>query len=400
MRQKRGRKIRVGSVRVTVYARHGANCAQKADSSGSVACDCIKWMQFASGKRESTNQWTWAAAEKVARERAAQLAGVADIPQVRKSELMLVDAIEKYMDWRERDCKSNDKHRLMTGKLLAYCKAQQVDYLAQVTASLLSNFKSTLNYATHLDKSNSLKIHWSIVGVFFNWCVGEGHLTMSPMPSGPQNATPSGKPDVVPFSQSKMDRIIVAVDRVNGWDYERQNRVRTLIWMMRWSGMAIRDTATLPRHKLQGTSVVGLDRSKTGVAAYPQIPEWVADALVTLPCDDSEYFFWYRGEKGQKVKDTTIVHYYEADLRKVFAAAGIEGHSHQFRHTFITEQLAAGTPIERVAEMAGNSPDEIRKTYKHWIPKMHEQLKQEAAMAWVKMGLDAKGNPISADRVQ
>ena len=94
------------------------------------------------------------------------------------------------------------------------------------------------------------------------------------------------------------------------------------------------------------------------------------------------------------------MHYYEADLRKVFAAAGIEGHSHQFRHTFITEQLAAGTPIERVAEMAGNSPDEIRKTYKHWIPKMHEQLKQEAAMAWVKMGLDAKGNPISADRVQ
>ena len=55
--------------------------------------------------------------------------------------------------------------------------------------------------------------------------------------------------------------------------------------------MAIRDTATLPRHKLQGTSVVGLDRSKTGVAAYPQIPEWVVDALVTLPCDDSEYFF-------------------------------------------------------------------------------------------------------------
>ena len=75
MRQQRGRKIKVGSVRVTLYARHKATCSQKADNSGNVTCDCIRWMQFASGKRESTDQWTWAAAEKVARERAANALG-------------------------------------------------------------------------------------------------------------------------------------------------------------------------------------------------------------------------------------------------------------------------------------------------------------------------------------
>src|SRR5438876_168837 len=34
MRQQRRRKIKVGNVRVTLYARHGANCSQKADNSG------------------------------------------------------------------------------------------------------------------------------------------------------------------------------------------------------------------------------------------------------------------------------------------------------------------------------------------------------------------------------
>ena len=72
----RGRKIKLGRAKITVYARHKAACEQRTDNSGNVGCDCIRWMQYMVGgkaRRESTEAWTWAKAEEVARKKAAQL---------------------------------------------------------------------------------------------------------------------------------------------------------------------------------------------------------------------------------------------------------------------------------------------------------------------------------------
>jgi hypothetical protein len=52
----RGRKIRVGEISVTLDARHKKACPERADNRGSVGCNCIRWMQYKDGRRETTGQ--------------------------------------------------------------------------------------------------------------------------------------------------------------------------------------------------------------------------------------------------------------------------------------------------------------------------------------------------------
>src|SRR5207244_9581380 len=122
----------------------------------------------------------------VAKRKAEELAGMANGTATKAVDaLALADAIKKYMAWREREHTSNDKHETMTTKLLEYCRAQGILHLSGITTAILSDFKPTLKYRNHLGGSNSLKIHWSIMNMFFEWAVGGGHLDKNPMPSGP-----------------------------------------------------------------------------------------------------------------------------------------------------------------------------------------------------------------------
>jgi integrase len=55
-------------------------------------------------------------------------------------------------------------------------------------------------------------------------------------------------------------------------------------------------------------------------------------------------------------------------LAFVFKAAGVQGTSHQFRHTFATDLLSNGAAVEDVARWLGHENTEtVQKHYSHWI---------------------------------
>src|ERR1700758_1375059 len=98
----RGRKISVGETSIILYARHSASCAQRGDTSGTVDCRCIRWMQFKDGRRESTGEWTWSKAESVARRKAG--GGEEKAPEVEKStDYKVKQAIDEWIEEREQD---------------------------------------------------------------------------------------------------------------------------------------------------------------------------------------------------------------------------------------------------------------------------------------------------------
>ena len=116
-----------------------------------------------------------------------------------------------------------------------------------------------------------------------------------------------------------------------------------------------------------------------------------------MPCSDADYFFWYRGQSGQKLKVTSIVHNYETELGKLFEIAKVKMTSHGFRHFFITQQLAKGWSVDDVSTMVGTSPQEIRKTYHHWIKEDDDRMDAK----WVEQGLDqepTKPKPVARVR--
>jgi len=64
-------------------------------------------------------------------------------------------------------------------------------------------------------------------------------------------------------------------------------------------------------------------------------------------------------------------------LNKVFRAAGpfpFRVTTHILRHTFIRVHLTRGTDINVIAELAGDTPDIIRKHYAEWVPERQNRL--------------------------
>ena len=78
------------------------------------------------------------------------------------------------------------------------------------------------------------------------------------------------------FPPDEFERIIAATyirrgDRGSGDVKANQTRLRTMILLMRWSGLRIRDAVTLKRHRLNGDSLL-LYQAKSGTRSATRSP--------------------------------------------------------------------------------------------------------------------------------
>jgi integrase len=152
--------------------------------------------------------------------------------------------------------------------------------------------------------------------------------------------------------------------------------------------MAIRDTATLRRSCLVDNLITSR-RHKTDNPFRVRIPVWLADELRALPPVNAEYFFWAEGKGDPYI----IAEKYRHLLMAAFEKAKVKMTSHGFRHYFISTKLATGMNVEDVSTMVGTSPNEIRKTYRHYIKEAVDRLDREQERSWLAEGLDNHGNP-------
>jgi integrase len=98
----------------------------------------------------------------------------------------------------------------------------------------------------------------------------------------------------LPFEEDEMQRIIEACDRHSArgtYGSQNRDRMRTLTWLMRYSGLRIRDSVTCRRDRLKGNRLF-LYQAKTGVPVYCPMPPFLVEALHALPGRHPDYFFW------------------------------------------------------------------------------------------------------------
>jgi integrase len=390
----RGRKLQMGEIHVTLYVRHSKKCSERKDNSGTVGCKCIRWVQYKDGKRESTSQWTWGTAEEEARRLITKRTGIAAEPG-KTGNYSVKKAIDEWIAEREQDgIRNNAKAKYLTAKLLSWCQRNGIEYLNQIKKQGLRVWR-TKEWRYRTGDSNSLKVHWSILNTFFNWCV-EGDLIESNI--CPKRKGKIERKEVVPLNPQQMDALETAVEKMRtpGWTDERRLKMRVLILLMRWSGMAIHDAVHLERDADAVTRLIGKTvhgkRSKTKKKFSVTIPDSIVNLLQSLPHDHPRYFFWHKRGDGSELR--SMVQMFGGWYGDVFKMAGIKGHSHQVRHSFATYHLSRGASVERVAEWMGDSVAEVLRTYGHWIPERQEQSDQAMRDSWAKMGLDAVGNPI------
>lgn len=193
------------------------------------------------------------------------------------------------------------------------------------------------------------------------------------------------------------DEFKIIVESTHKYDQKRKegigdplgSRLRALLLLMRWSGLAIRDAVTLERERLNKNDEILLYRAKTGVPVFVKLPPDVAKALREVPPGpkpNPRYFFWSgNGEQKSAVAD------WQRAFRRLFKRADLkkpDGSNkrcfpHMLRDTFAIELLLNDVPIDQVALLLGH--ESVKTTEKHCSPFVkarQEQLIASVQKAW------------------
>jgi integrase/recombinase XerD len=170
------------------------------------------------------------------------------------------------------------------------------------------------------------------------------------------------------------------------------HRLRTLVLLLRYTGMRIGDVVKLTTDKIVGNKVF-LYTQKTGVPVHVLLPQFVVESLDATPRVASQHLFW----SGVGSFDG-VVGSWRKRLQKLFQLAKVpDGHAHRFRDTFATELLQAGVPIERVAILLGHQSVRVtEKYYSPWTESRQRQIESDLERAWARdpiVLLETKGTP-------
>jgi integrase/recombinase XerD len=381
-----------------VYARHTPECSHREDVKYR-RCRCPKWIDgYADGKRarQSAQTRSWEQAERKARLIDEARDPASQRPPVPTS---IVHAVEAFLaDEKGRNLSketTKQSKTLLEKQFVAWAKHRGLSRLRDLTPPELLNFRATWGN-NGLTANRKLS---RLVG-FFAFCIQNGWLNENPaakVKRATVHSLPTGW-----FPKPEFKRIVDATYAYGEWrggrDFQfRSDRLRALVLLMRWSGLAIQDAVTLERERLSDDGKLFLYRAKTGVPVFVPIPPDVGGVLRALPSVNPRYFFWSGNgdpQTGCKGWRRSLVRLFE--IAKIRQPDGTPKrcHAHMFRDTFAVELLNKGVPIDRVSLLLGHSS--VKVTEKHYAPFVKErqqQLEMYARMAWEDAGVDATAIP-------
>jgi integrase/recombinase XerD len=200
----------------------------------------------------------------------------------------------------------------------------------------------------------------------------------------------------MPYTKDEIEKMLWGCEIYSTAGKYRSNnrkRMRAMVLLQRYSGLAIMDAATLERSRLSDDNRLLLYREKTGEPVYVRLPQWVADELRALDSPNPRYFFW--SGKGKK---TSTVKVWDESYTTLLGIAGIEktpGNnmtSHRMRDTFAVEFLQSkdengnpnpGATLENLKMLLGHKS--IKTTEKHyapWVNTRQAALDKAVEIAW------------------
>ncbi len=369
------------------YTRHYPPCKQTEISYR--RCRCPKWIQgtLPDGRylRKTAKTRSWEKAETLCR----RLEDESDPnkPEARPR-AKIVEAIQTFR--KDEESRSLTAGTLKKSRyffetqLTEWAHEEGLVYLDQLTPAVLTKFRAGWGNAAQTTQRKHERL------IAFLWfCVRMDWITKNPailLKRVRVESVPTGY-----FTREEFRALVDATYAYGDWrgghDFEhRRDRLRALILLMRWSGLAITDAVTLERERLSDDGNLFLYRAKTGVPVYVPLPPEVHTLLRSLPSANPHYFFW----SGKRDRET-IKRGWVRSLALLFKNAALKNpdgtlkrcHSHMFRDTFAVELLLAGVPIDQVSLLLGHSS--VKVTEKHYAPFVkarQAQLAQSARMAW------------------
>ena len=369
-----------------LYKRHKRACPHRADKHYK-RCDCSVWLEWSfKGKqtRISSGSSSWETAAKKARLMEKQHDDAElGLPKPKSGVAKAVsEGIALFMDCkRGEDLAANTlyKHNLTLSRFQDFCDRDGLLFLNDVTLSHLTTWRAGWTFKSPLAKRNNQER----VKSFFRFAYEAGMIPANPAAQlSPIQVKADEATSVRPFEPKEYKQIITAVSKTM-MTPRNAARVKALMQLQRWSGLSLVDAVCLRKDELArdgSTFRVVTQRHKTGVHVNNVIPSWLGKELLAVKNGNSRYFF-VSGEATPKGAVSTFDKLY----RRVFKAAGVDGSSHELRHTFSVELLKAGVDIRRVSKALGHSSVHItERYYAKWNKAQQDILDGDLARAWGK----------------
>ena len=220
------------------------------------------------------------------------------------------------------------KYKLLQRQMKAYGEERGLKMLAQFDLDVLSKFR-----ATWKDGPRTAGKKLERLRAFFRFAHDRQWVEINP-------ATRIKLPKVsirptMPLTHDEMVKILTACDglqittpiegKLNA------HRLKTLVVLMRYTGMRVSDAVTLTTDRLDGKRLF-LYTQKTGEPVYTVLPDSVLSALEATPRITDTRYFW----SGQGKRETVICHW-QMRLKKVFDLAKVsKGEGNAISHRSVT----------------------------------------------------------------
>jgi integrase/recombinase XerD len=375
----------ISPVTVKVYVRHGAECPKRNDKLWR-HCTCPKWFYINNNgkdRRRSAKTRSWSCAEGIRKELEDSFDPVkAEKQRQRANHITIDDAIARYLDdvgARKLAPVTLRRCRLIFVKqLLPWCQRHGLHYLDDLKTSALTRFRFS-SWATVAPITSQTRQHRLVN--FFEFCSRQDWLQHNPA----RRLTPiKVKPRPTDyFTRPEFERLIEATylagETTRSKDEKFELRLRSLVLIMRWSGLRLGDAVRLERSQLVGDRVF-LYQAKTGEPVSVLLPPETAKYLRHIPGNTGNARYFFCNNAGDV---RTAVGRWSRALRRLFKLADIRKedgtrkrcHAHMLRDTFAIEALLAGIPIDLVSILLGHTT--IKTTLRHyspWVRARQEQL--------------------------
>jgi integrase/recombinase XerD len=330
-------------------------------------CQCPIWVQgtlYGKWLKKSLDLRNWEAAQKLVRDWEAGSRKHEDATVT-----LACDAFVKDCEARKLSDASLDKYRLLTTELKGGFGRRSVGSLSLPE---MREYRESWKMA-----SISARKKLERLRTFFKFCIESGWTRENPAKL--IKAPLARSAPTLPFTDGEIEKILWATEvyPIKGiYGVDSGRRVRALINLLRYSGLRIRDAATLSREKLRENKLL-LYTQKTGQPVWLPLPKRIVEELEELN-RGGKHFFW----SGNGLAKSTVADW-QRSLAKVFKLAGIKGHAHRFRDTFSVNLLQAGVPLETVSVLLGHSSIKVtERHYAPWVKSRQIKLEESIEKAW------------------
>jgi integrase len=368
---------------VTVFVRHRETCSHRSRGEFYRGCQCSKFLRYSrTGKqhRQAAKTRTWAVAEDKAVELQEQL-DRGDTPKpiiVKGPQPTIAECIDTFISAKKSEnisARRVKKLRHQFNQFEAFMSARSKVFPSLITSADVIEFRAGWERAW--PSATTRQNAQQNIRSFLRTCCRENlNDLLAALKTIRLSKVDKERLEPKPFTEKEIKVLFAQIPKT--FPAEKVAVVTLLVKFMIATGVAIRDTVQLDRHRHLQDGWLRFDRQKTGRSVVQQLDPTLYAELME---GEGKYVFW-----DGKYQVTSEVTTWQDDLRLLMQNAGlwIEGNTtHRFRDTAVDFWLGEGCELTEVAAMLGDTLAVAQRPYANLAStRMQERLKNVPVRSW------------------